>query len=443
MSVKFLFTSLLATLFIYTGLIFGYVTEVDGNFNIYYVSLTHLLIYYSILLIYFRRELMQEHYFKYSLLFIGLLYVGIFNYLYYSHTGTFFEFTGSDSTTYHKYALISLEQGYFKGLSNFIFFSKYGFDDAGMVAYLSLLYQIIESPLFPRIINVFLNLFTTILIYRIAREYVAKHRAVVTSLIYGMASYTLYYASSGLKETIFIFILVWTFYSYFLFNNRKNVWFLIQTIVLAVLLLFFRVPVAIFALTSIGFTEFIKRGLSFRKIFPLIMVFGALLALLILNLNEFIHYLFLRNPIVYEASANGGQSMFVQAVSIFSAIFGPLPTFIPVPGSEADTIWSVSLVLKAFLSIYFVYSIYFAFKRKNYTLIAMVVICLLHIIGLIIVIRAFKLRYVIPYLPFFFILSAYAYETVRIYRFDTLKKFVLPVNAVVFLMMLFWNILRI
>src|SRR5690606_29803452 len=96
--------------------------------------------------------------------------------------------------------------------------------------------------------------------------------SLTVALLYGLSSYTIYYVSSGLKETIFTLLVVLSFYFYLQFNNTRKNKFIFLIIFFISTLLFFRVPVAIFILSAISFTEFFYKSFSSKKMVLLILV---------------------------------------------------------------------------------------------------------------------------------------------------------------------------
>ncbi len=430
-----------ASISIYIILGFTYANEINKNTNIYYVVLSHAVTFFLVVISAFNYKGNYTRYLVISNLLVGYMFVGLFNYLYYYHTGAFFEYTGSDSTMYHAESLKASKSGLIEGVSDFIKYTKYGISDAGMIVYQSFLYKIIGHPLFPRFINVLVNTITVIYLFKISKEFVSMKLAFITALIYGLSSYTIYFQSSGLKETIFIFFIVLSYYYYYKVIYEGQFRYFINLGLVIGILFFFRIPVTIFVLLSFALVEAFRMSYSVKKLALGVLVIISFLGFAIYNFEIIIWY-FLRED---QAIVSLYSGTFYQTLSLFAGFYGPLPTIIPAIGSEDVAMYGSGLIVKAFLSSYFIYAIYIVIKDKNHFLIAILVFCLLHIVSLIFLGRAFKVRYVIPYLPFFFLLSAYAFNNLqrgkRRMNFF-IKKSIITGNFGIYILIIIWNVLR-
>lgn len=442
MSTKFLLNSFLATLFLYIFIFLKFTKKELVPLDIFLTCFSFVFLYYFILLITSKNNILSnETLIVGSTLFIGFLYMFLFNTLFYNYTGAYFEFTGSDSTIYQHYSLRALRYDYFDGLIHFIKTTRYSFDDVGMIAYLSFFYRIIESTLFTRTINVLINSFTALLIYKTSLRFLTNKTALIVSIIYGIASYTVYYVSSGLKEIVFTFFVVASFFFYSKYCEIKKTKFLFYSLGFSLILLLFRIPIALFVLMSISFTEFFYKNWSVKKLIFLILITGISLYLVLINLEVIVLYLRATNQAEDSGIYNTG--LLFNVLVVLSGFFGPFPTILPLFDYRDSSLWAPSLILKVFVSIYFIYGVYLVFKNKVSFLVCTATMCLLTIVSLIIAQATFKVRYIIPYLPLFFIIVGYAndvFSNTKEYPF--LKKTILPVNFVLIVFIYYWNILR-
>ncbi|MFW6009606.1 MAG: hypothetical protein ACOCP8_10120 [archaeon] len=441
MNLKYLIIYFTFTLILYLVVSINYLQELN-NLDIYITNLTFVFIYYiSLLSITYSSRIQNYKVISLVVLAFGLIYISIYNYLYFNYTGTFFEFTGSDSTFYHFHSQISKQYSYFQGIENYVERTRFGYDDSGMIAYLSLLYRIIDHPLFPRFVNVFIHLLTVFFTYKISKNFISKENSIIVSLIYGLASYSLFYVSSGLKEPIFNLFVVISFYSYLQFYKTRKIYHVLFLTLFSSIIVLFRLPVAIFVLSSIFLTEFLFRKFSIKKLLIVFMLIALSIYLYITYIDLITMYVGLRNPNLNDTEYLPG--LFENMLIIFSGFFGPLPTILPISGHENDSLWAPSLILKMYLSIYFVYGIFIILKNKNPFLFSIVLMCLLNIISLIIVKNTFKVRYIMPYLPLFFIIVGYSFEKIKNERaFNMLRLSVLPVNIALTVIILGWNLMR-
>lgn len=441
MNSRFLIYALASTcgLFLVAYLLYG--SDIS-SLNVFLVSFSFVFFYYAILIISSNFGHVKNEIFMFSLIFV-LIYTAIFNGLYIDHRGDNFEFTGSDSTTYDYYATEATNYSYFEGLVNFVEDSRYGYDDAGMIAYLSFLYRVVNDPLFPRLVNVLIAALTTFLLYRMARNTLQENTAFLIAIIFGTASYTVYYISSGLKETVFTLFVVLTFYFYKRYIKNPGIGnFLLIVLSIAPIFLF-RVPVAAFLILSVAMAEMFRLKASMAVWLVLLVVLIGVVSYFTPYVNVLIQY---TGKVNYNINPEGTVSKgpLLTLVVIAAGFFGPFPTIPATPGHEADSLWAASLILKSFISIYFIYGVVLVVKSKNPFLVAASLFCLLTILSLIFINNTFKVRYAIPYLPLFFLVAGYGYDTLTTSAGHTfMKKTIAPVNILVLGLLLFWNILRI
>ena len=131
-------------------------------------------------------------------------------------------------------------------------------------------------------------------------------------------------------------------------------------------------------------------------------------------------------------------------VSLVSGVFGPFPTIIPFPGKENASIFAGSLVLKVFISAYFVVGAYFAFKARSAIAIGLSVYCFLEIGALTYLMETNEFRKGFPHIPFFLLLAVYGFESLEKSgaKYNNLKKYILTGNFGFAVAIVAWNTLR-
>lgn len=441
MNARFLLYSLLVSIGLYFVLWLVYFEQIQ-NTLVFFTSAIFMLMYHLILILSVYIKNAKSEVFVIYVVFVFLL-TGIFNAIFIDHRGDNFEFTGSDSLTYERYSLAATEFGYFEGVQDFVESSKYGYDDAGMIYYLSFLYRIIKDPLFPRFVNVFLSILTVFMMYSLARTFLEDQTARIMTLMFGAASYTVYYMASGLKETLFVFLIILSLYCYKLYRvdkKKQYIWYM----VLAVASIFlFRIPVALFLLFAIIGSEVLRKSKSVTTILVVTSIAVLVIVVYVVIFRAFGQYLYYLNPETQGTEVMPSGLLF-RAIAVIVGFFGPFPNIPTVAGKEADSLWAASLILKGFVSVYFVYGIFLGLKTKHPILLVSVLFCSLNLLSLVAIGKVFKVRYIMPYLPLFFLLAGYAYDTItNNEKYKVLKQLILPVNIGVVLLFLLWNILRI
>ena len=368
----------------------------------------------------------------------------MYNILFFIDHGDFLAFQASDSTGYR-----SIAENMAKAPIKTIF-SKIpwylGNDDKGFVVYAGLLYRLIPSNLTLNFFNLFLNLATVTLIYKIGKFILSEKGAFLSALIFGLATYTVFYQASGLKESLMVFLTVGAFY-FFIRSFESlppSVFFL--ALLCCLLLVFFRVPIAFFLLISGAiYLFFKKKGTSMLG--PPIIFFSLIIGIVFLVFFDsyLIRYTYsIDKVIAIKETVFQHNLRFAGLVSTVSGLFGPFPTLIPFPGKENTSIFGGSLILKIFISAYFFVGAYFAYKSRDAIALSLAMFCLLEIVGLCYLMETMELRKSFPHIAFFVLIAIYGFENLekQALEFAGLTKLIFAGNLSFAIAIPAWNILR-
>ena len=141
-------------------------------------------------------------------LFISLAVYFTIN-LFINQTGSYLDFDSLDSKIYDDIAKRGSEVLYL--IYYWISSTKFQLDDVGGTFLPLISYYIFDTYIFSRILNIFLHIFSTILILKINDN--LKSRIFVLFILYNPV--LIYLVSSGLKETLMCFILSSSLYLYY------------------------------------------------------------------------------------------------------------------------------------------------------------------------------------------------------------------------------------
>jgi 4-amino-4-deoxy-L-arabinose transferase-like glycosyltransferase len=374
----------------------------------------------------------------------NLFFVAAYNVLFFLDHGNFLAFQSADSATY-KYIAEHIARRFIKDtLSSFPWYI--GNDDKGFVVYASLLYRIIPSNLTLNFFNILLNLATTILIYRLGKFFLSRKGAFLAALIFGLATYTVFYQASGLKETLMVFLTVGAFYYLVQSSEEGSFLLFVLGLLFCVLLTFFRVPITYFLFISAGVYLFFKRKKG-SMLGPLVLILSVVIGILfyVLFQKYLPHYTrSFVDVLTYKETVLESDIRFAGAVSVVSGFFGPFPTLIPFPGKENISIFAGSLILKVFISAYFVVGAYFCCKTRSAIAIGLTVFCLLEIGGLCYLLETLELRKGFPHMGFFVLLAVYGFENLEKWgsQYKGMKRIALTGNLGFAGAIFAWNILR-
>jgi hypothetical protein len=387
--------------------------KLNGVNNVLFVyNLITAIVYFLLLAL----VVNKKRYTKYDLIFITfmvtsvLIFVNDYIFLKWGHTQLFFG--AVDAVTYN-HAASNISHLNFGGRMNFLN-STHDFGDIGdkgFPIFLSYVYTIFDSPNLMDCIDLILSLGTVFLLYKIGKTFLPKKYAYTGALIYGISQYAIFFSSSGLKEPLMVFIIVLSFFFYIQYVKEKGVMFLTLAIFTAFLVAFFRLPLMIFLVVSFALNELTGKKMTATK-----YILIGFLAIASIALYSFFSASLLEtyvdsagNNAFVTVSATGAlhYNTFGYIVSFFSGLFGPFPTYMPFDHKRIIAMYAASITLKVFLSIYFFYAVYYAFKLKNNFMKPLILFALFDIAGLIYEADTLQVRKSMPHLPFVIMVSMY------------------------------------
>ena len=421
------------------------------GFNIYenvipsFVYNIFTFLSFFLLLIYFSKNKL-----KYSaslllitIFFFSILNVVILDIMYYVHHGDFFQFQSIDEQTYNKWALLVQDLSLINTIQ---YYSEYWghFDDLGAMMYISTLYRIVESTLIVNFANIICGVISAKLLYKLANFFMDKRYSFYTALVFFSSSFMFALESSGLKESIFILVVIATFYNYYLFYFRRQNKYIYRAILIGLLIMFFRPAVLGMLIVSIVVGLVInQRGVSIKSlslsaVLMIVFIFvSGFLTKITNSYSSFDKSIEVRSDAV---QTSGSVAVTVAAASIAS-FFGPLPNLIPRLDKENNAIYASGLLFKSLLSVPFWFGILYIIKRKLYQLISLIAMSLMGMLSLLYILESYELRYHLTYLPFFYILSFYYLSKLDGNKILRRRKSVrMKISyLMVFLLIAYWN----
>jgi len=325
----------------------------------------------------------------------------------------------------------------------------YQIDDLGFCFFIRFLYSIIPSTLFVKIFNFIFNLFSAIFLFYISSFFLKKDNAILGTLIICMSLIYVFYQSSGLKETLMVFIINGTYYFYYKYITNKKISNILFIALMGFLLVFFRPVLFAFIIASIIINEVLFSKIkNYKKILIIIPLFLICIIVYMQFTELFTKFTDLaQNGAEDLALTDVKQSSSIKFIfysTIVCGIFGPLPTFISNTNINS-TLYAGSLFLKSFLSIYFVFGFFWAIRNKNYFIMPILIYTLFETIGLISVLDTFETRKALPHIPFVILIGVYGYEHFKeiAIKFPVSKIAVKFLHVVVAFLTFFWTLLRV
>jgi len=339
--------------------------------------------------------------FIYSLLFITMQ-----NLISYYYNNDFFMFSTSDAVTYHLKTIKILNLSFENAIDEYLM--DMGFDDLGIILILYPLYHIFESNLILNLFYLFVSVITALGIFNISQNFMTKKYAFLSSLSYSLSSFTLYFHSTGLKESLMVMLIILSFDFYYRFVKNKNILNLISSSIFIGLLLLFRPAIAVMIVGAIALGSLIsKKGeISIKIISLLIFLSLAFMSQSIVLMVEGYTTGGLDTLITAreeQGSIIGGLS-FTYLVNVLSQAIGPIPTLI---SSEKiiTMFYAPGLIYRILLSFPFWSAIIYIYKKNIYQLYPLAIFVVMEMFALIFLMDGLELRKAIPHIAIVFILA--------------------------------------
>jgi len=339
--------------------------------------------------------------FIYSFLFITMQ-----NLISYYYNNDFFMFSNSDAVTYHLKTIKILNLSFENAIDEYLI--DMGFDDLGIILILYPLYYIFESNLILNLFYLFVSVITALSIFNISQNFMTRKYAFLSSLAYSLSSFTLYFHSTGLKESFMVMLIILSFDFYYRFVKNKNILNLISSSIFIGLLLLFRPAIAVMIVGAIALGSLIsKKGeISIKIISLLIFLSLAFMSQSIVLMVEGYTTGGLDTLITAreeQGSIIGGLS-FTYVVNVLSQAIGPIPTLISSK-KIITMFYAPGLIYRTLLSIPFWSAIIYIYKKNIYQLYPLAIFVVMEMLALIFLMDGLELRKAIPHIAIVFILA--------------------------------------
>ena len=382
-----------------------------------------------------------------------LVYTSIFVMLYlqmsFYYTGNIFLFSELDARVYYAFASTMKDMGFVDAF-NYVS-QEWRYDDWGAPMTMAFLMKIVPYKAFVNFVYIMMNCVCTLCLFDIGHKIgMTRKYSYMGALTYGIASYGIFFMGSFLKEDILLFLVIISFFLLYQYKSKQNLLYLAGGGFSSLLIIFFRVPIALFVWVAYA-TLLLFDGRSHVKkalFFFLFFVVGIMGAGLVLYSSS-----------RYANSGNVTQSysyvtttLFQKLTSTAGALIGPFPALFQITAVRftPKPLYGVGLLFKFLLFFPFWKGLVYTIKGKVIDAYPLYVFTILEMIGLCLVVDGLELRKAMPHVPLF-ILAAFWYmdrfdrdtdEGIRAtpYYYWTYMGMRISI-IVVFVLTLVWNIL--
>ena len=417
----------------------------DRSINLMSLSVLIAFITQMALMIYYSRP-DHTNYSERALFFTVLIYtllLGVFDMLvceYYE--GDNYMFSKQDALFYLHESTHAANLGLAEGIKYFA--ERYEFDDWGALVFDMLVMYVLPSKLFLNAIYTVLGAISAVYIYRIGKPYMPEVHAFLASLAYATSSYMIFFNCSFLKESLFIFLVISTFYHFYnAINNHSQESFVVIGVCI-VIMFFFRPAVSAFIGASIfAYYALQMKGHAVSLFLYGIIAVGGVISMQIMqsNLDRYAVNGDMGATLEYRAVTNYSTG-FNYFVSYFGAVCGPFPTLFPKSPDNHSLLeyYGAGLTYRLFLIIPFWASLYYAWKNKVVAFLPLIIFILMEMVSTAFIYASLELRKVLLHIPFMYILSFYGLKYIQQGKLNFMLG--MPTYAMAIGILYLWNIIK-
>lgn len=380
-----------------------------NSFNYYNVLNTITLLSYSYLLWvcvdkgdkYFNNRRLWLTVFVYSLIFVTLYLL-----LSYYYTGNTFLFSLKDAKVYELHSFRIKDMGLTEAVA---YLSRtFNFDDWGAPMSMALILKIVPSKIFLNFCYVIMNTMTALFVFDMGKMLgISKKYAYIASLSYSIASYSMFMMGTFLKEEILMLLIVFSMWCLYKYKENSQVVYLLCGGFSSFLVIFFRVPVALFiwlsyaTLLMFGENSHLKKGLF--------AILGIGIAFLVIGLWQYSARRYANDGDFTTVGRYASTSVFQKLTGYVSILFGPFPTMYHISGTTLKyrALTGAGELFKFLLFLPYWKGLVYCIRARASELYPIYVFTIGNMLGLLVVLRI-DFRFAMISMPLF-MLAAFWY----------------------------------
>lgn len=429
------------------GLLLGlyFVFRVADDYqSIYLLNQIFFLLYGGVLLFMYRNPGFFAN--ESSLLWLIAVYVAIvstsINTISFYYTGNFFSFSEVDARLYDDLG----RRLQFDGDAVRYITSSYSFDDWGAIFMTGLVYAVGESNLSIDVFYWLLSILTARYMFRLSANFMAFPWAAMCTFAFVCSSYSIWFATTGLKESFMLFVIVFGYYAYIRFSKGQGNEWLIYSISVLGLLIFFRPILLLFVLLSFSINSAFKLQSGLFRWTIVLLSVGVVIGFVPIQ-DQLSSYLGKTSVAEFVESQSDservrGGIVFTYAVNVLSALAGAFPT-IASETKPSQYFWISGLIFKVLLSVALILGVWQILRSRYSDLNVLLFFPLLEASALILILDALELRKSLPHYPMLYIVAFWflSQESLRksLWHPIFVKRFASISLTVLFLFIVFWN----
>ena len=169
--------------------------------------------------------------FVFSLVFV-LIFFSVSDY----YTGNTFLFSEVDARKYEYHSMIMKDMSFFNALQYIS--AIWSYDDWGAPMAIAFVMKIFPFKFFLNFIYIILNKINACLLFEIGKNIMSKQYAYLASLSFSVASYSIFFMGSFLKEEIMIFLVIVSMYFLYKYWSTHNIIYIVLGMVVSSFVIF-------------------------------------------------------------------------------------------------------------------------------------------------------------------------------------------------------------
>ncbi len=276
--------------------------------------------------------------------------------------------------------------------------------DRGYSFFLYYLYRLFGrewGDLFVIVVKLILNIWVCFFIWRLSLLAFGKNAAKIVLLLWGINIYSVYFESSGLKESVFVFFTTAASYYLYLLTDKIKFQWLLLFVIFVGFTVFFRVYVTIFFILSfIGYFVFRRLYVTYFALFciflyTIIFIGTTLIVMIVPEVKGFL----IEREDVYSGLVG-------NTLNVINAFIGPYPAF-RYSDQLVNLQTSFFAVFKLSFSLFAILGIVYSIHNKLYRLYPVINVVIYNMLLTIISGFSLNYRYMHITMPLFFMFIPY------------------------------------
>lgn len=380
--------------------------------------------------------------FIYSVIFVLLFWL-VSDY----YTGNTFLFSERDARKYERYSMAMKDMDFDEA---WLYIShRWNYDDWGAPMSMAFILKLVPSKVFLNFCYVLMNTISACCLFDIAKRVMMVQYAYISTLVYAISSYSIFFQGCFLKEEIMVFWVILSFFSFYRYWYSRNVMWLVSALFAALLLLYFRPAVMLLLFGGYMSLFLLGEKQSPRRFLFLMVVLAGVLV--VSTLVQSVADRYVAGGNVSETHIFKATSTFQKMGVAVGALIGPFPQlFAFADNVNKVPFHSTGIFFKFMLFAPFWTGLIYAIRSKAYVVFPIFVFSVFETLALIAVFEL-EIRKFMPHIPFF-IIGAFWYmsqfdedaddEIQRTPYYVRVNRLMNVSIVVVFIVSLAWNILR-